>query len=692
MPLNYPNSHDYRAAFQYIRESLTDPVLKEGFVKTNVLGPQVFSGNFAYAYEITSLYRIKYAVRCFRYYSKDREERYVAISRFLKQLKSYYFVDFEYQTKGITIRGIKYPIVKMAWVDGDLLGQFIADNHSHRRRLKNLISSLIELARFIEHHNFAHGDIQPGNIIVNNDGKDLKLIDYDGIYVKELQSFGNCECGTPNFQHPKRENAWNAKLDRFAFIALYVALNALVERYSLWEELSCDAESIIFVAADYEDTKNSKAFHKLLQIENIKKDVQKFQRICESSFRKIPSLDDFIAGKNIPHYYKTSKLVYAASAIIALGALTIYFLEHNYTVDEMGEKASKIKEFFVSQDDELKIPKVVAELPRKTEPILRTAKDYASTIKQLDDLHSQLPNDNDITLLTAVTYAISGYDDDRLAALIGPLNEKKMEDSRLYFVLSALNWRKNDIEKASFFLDLAIGDQHMDDKLKKIALPLSNIIKAELNSHNRYKNTQGFDERGGKAFALAMLKWENSHAQQFNELYLNGFIGFSNEYPFDITNQSFTEWFDAYMGYNMGKSLKMLINLYEKYPKNANLLYRIVVNVASLYVEGSEGKCYFRRDKYLKVAKELKQESVMPSAKSAVGFAKQLVDLHFSQGQSYYALALAYYANDEFDIAEGIANIAKIKLTQNDTDETKKQIEALLKNISDSKSCRQNSS
>ncbi|MDR1008356.1 MAG: hypothetical protein LBL65_07370 [Campylobacteraceae bacterium] len=681
MSSSYPNSNEYRAAFQYVKESLTDPVLKEGIVKTNSLGPQVFSGNFAYAYEITSQYRIKYAVRCFRYPSRDREERYVAISKFLKHLKSYYFVDFEYQSDGITVSGIKYPIVKMAWIDGVLLGQFISENYSNRRRLKNLITSLIALARFIEHSGLAHGDIQTGNIIVNNDGRDLKLIDYDGMYVRDIKELGNCECGTPNFQHPQRGNAWNAKLDRFSFICLYVALNALIEQYSLWEELSCDEESILFVTSDYEDTKNSKAFHKLMQIENMKEDAQKFKRICEAPFDKIPSLDDFIAGDNIPNYYHTSKFVYFASAIILLVAGVVYLLENGYTIDTIYQKTGAKEQNM----------KTVNELQKEAAINIYSVRDYTDTIRQLDDLHMQLPNDNDIRLLSAMTYAVSGYDDAKLSALITPLEAKKMEDSRLYFVLAVLYWRKNDMQNAKYYVDLTKNDMHMDSKLKRLSISFADIIDIQLNAYNRHKDA--FNGKDNDIFAEAMVLWENNYAlkEYFEEIFLDGFIGFSNEYEFNIEHQSFAEWFDAYASYNMGKGLKSLIKLYDRHPKNAQLLYLITTNIANLYIENSEGKCYFRRDKYLKVAKEFGEELAVINAKRAIDFAKELAELPFSQTQSYYALALAYYANGELDIAAGIANIAKTKLTNEDSNEIREKIAALLIHINDSIACRSNS-
>jgi hypothetical protein len=110
----------------------------------------------------------------------------------------------------------------------------------------------------------------------------------------------------------------------------------------------------------------------------------------------------------------------------------------------------------------------------------------------------------------------------------------------------------------------------------------------------------------------------------------------------------------------------------------------ITTSIANIHIEGSEGRCYFRRDKYLKIVKEFGEESLMLSAKKAIDFAKELVELPFSQAKSYYALSLAYYANGELDIALGIANIAKSKLTDEDSREIQENIASLLTHINES--------
>ena len=86
----------------------------------------------------------------------------------------------------------------------------------------------MDLARFLESQQVAHGDVQPGNVMVGSGGRTIQLIDYDGMYVDELKPLGSAELGLRNFQHPQRSStSWNSSLDRFSFILLNLALRAL---------------------------------------------------------------------------------------------------------------------------------------------------------------------------------------------------------------------------------------------------------------------------------------------------------------------------------------------------------------------------------------------------------------------------------------------------------------------------------
>jgi len=118
----------YNDAVQHAGTAFVDPVLKSGKVSTNGLGlPIALGGSFALTYRVTTSGR-KFAVRCFHKAAKDLEVRYPRISQTLNATDNQYFVGFEYQTQGVLVNGLKYPIVKMDWVEGDTLGLYLDKN------------------------------------------------------------------------------------------------------------------------------------------------------------------------------------------------------------------------------------------------------------------------------------------------------------------------------------------------------------------------------------------------------------------------------------------------------------------------------------------------------------------------------------------------------------------------------------
>ena len=57
--------------------------------------------------------------------SPGLRERYQEISRYLQQAKLPFTVEFTYLEQGIRIRGQWYPILKMQWVEGFTLNEFV---------------------------------------------------------------------------------------------------------------------------------------------------------------------------------------------------------------------------------------------------------------------------------------------------------------------------------------------------------------------------------------------------------------------------------------------------------------------------------------------------------------------------------------------------------------------------------------
>lgn len=300
--MSYPSLEDYNNALQNLSTSIIDPELKNGTIEKTGLGlPKTMCGGFALTYIVTYASK-KYAVRCFHKKSNNLELRYQAISKRLKVLNSPYFLGFDFVANGIKINGNTYPLVKMEWAKGETLGEFLNDNYKKPFALQNLRNSLQSLAKYLEQNNIAHGDIQPGNLMVFNNGKNIQLIDYDGMYVDELRGLNKSEeLGQRNFQHPKRaDTIWNASLDRFSFILLDLAIFALEKDASLWDKTQSDYDAILFRTNDFLNPSQSFIFSELSKNTLIKEKINNLAAICLSTFSSIPSLDDFLANRNIP--------------------------------------------------------------------------------------------------------------------------------------------------------------------------------------------------------------------------------------------------------------------------------------------------------------------------------------------------------------------------------------------------------
>lgn len=297
----YPSLEQYQEALQHPASVFVDPALKAGSIATGGLGlPKVMCGGFALTYTVTASGR-KYAVRCFHKNSPDLEKRYSAISTRLNQLNSTYFLPFEFQQQGIRIAGGVHPVVKMAWSTGQTLGDFVSDNYKRPSALSALRESIRALAEYLEANQIAHGDVQPGNLMVDGGGRSVQLIDYDGMFVPAIAALGASEIGHRNFQHPQRVGKqFTATLDRFSVIAITVALRAIEDEPKLWDETQSDPDSFLFRATDYADPGASPLFQRLLKKAALGKEVNALAAICMSGLDQVPSLADFLAGRNIP--------------------------------------------------------------------------------------------------------------------------------------------------------------------------------------------------------------------------------------------------------------------------------------------------------------------------------------------------------------------------------------------------------
>ncbi len=234
--LTYPTGGEYREALYNTKLCFKDPMLFGGEVTMDQLGmPKPISGASASVFTIRNADGRRWAVKCFTRFVDHQELRYERISDTLQTVNKPWRVEFEYLPIGVMSHGTWYPALKM--------GKFA-----------NMVEDLSDLG-------IAHGDLQHGNLLVTSPGE-LKLIDYDGMFVPSLAQMGACEKGHINYQSPARTMVtWGPYLDNFSTWIIYASLIALTIEPTLWTLLHDQGdEALLFRHDDFVDYRNSRAF------------------------------------------------------------------------------------------------------------------------------------------------------------------------------------------------------------------------------------------------------------------------------------------------------------------------------------------------------------------------------------------------------------------------------------------------
>ncbi len=291
MPL--PTPQQYQEAVQTPEFSFSDNELRAATPLLDSLGlPRPISGSFATVFQMQCKGKV-IAVRCFLREVPDQHRRYVEIQQHLNKARLPYTVGFDYLKDGIRVGGARYPILKMEWVQGLSLASYVQRNLADPRALSVLAAHWLRMLDALRRAEIAHGDLQHGNVLVVGD--QLKLIDYDGMYVPSLQGKGSNELGHRNYQLPTRSSTdFGPYLDNFSGWVVYISLLALSIKPDLWNILSGGDEALILRKRDFEDPVASEALGLIGRIQDsrIQNALKYFKSILFLPPRQVPELDE----------------------------------------------------------------------------------------------------------------------------------------------------------------------------------------------------------------------------------------------------------------------------------------------------------------------------------------------------------------------------------------------------------------
>lgn len=232
----------------------------------------------------------KWAFRCWHTEMGDVRHRIETIAKAIQESGADYLCDFTYVDKGIIVEGKVYPTTSMRWIDGVTIKDYICRNKSDKSALDTLAGKFMAMVQDMHQRGFAHGDLQHGNIIIDNSGR-LFLVDYDSFYCKELKGEPDIITGLKDYQHPLRQSnkVTSPKLDYFSELIIYLSLVGIAANPNLVDEFKVeDADHLLFEAADYVDLHHSKIYQEL---HNVSYEIDLLLQILDVYLSKT-NLDD----------------------------------------------------------------------------------------------------------------------------------------------------------------------------------------------------------------------------------------------------------------------------------------------------------------------------------------------------------------------------------------------------------------
>ena len=279
------------------RQLVVDPFLKNAeFCRNRRGGLLRYTGGFTVVFPCI-VNGEKWAFRCWHANVGDMQHRLKIVSESLERSSLSYFSEFRYIDNGIIIGGKACPTTRMKWIDGNDLKTYIMEHRDDRACLIRLATDFFSMTNELHKRSIAHGDLQHGNIIVDSRGG-LHLIDYDSMYVSELESIAAADiiAGKPDYQHPSRSSNRFAskKLDYFSEAIILCSVLAMAYKPELAEKYSVEgSEGLLFTRADFESFSSSTIYRDLSGLPNcvlLLRDVIE-RYLAEDDINKLAPID-----------------------------------------------------------------------------------------------------------------------------------------------------------------------------------------------------------------------------------------------------------------------------------------------------------------------------------------------------------------------------------------------------------------
>jgi eukaryotic-like serine/threonine-protein kinase len=289
----YPAAGDYYKAVQAPSRTFTVPTLQAAQFVWDSLGPTLARGSSAVVFQ-ASVEGKPQALRCYIRNDASSRDRYSALNTYLASHDlSPYVSGATWLDEAIVVNRTPWPVLTMEWIDGRTLNEYVdfLVTGANTAALTTLAGRWRELVALLQRSEFGHGDLQHGNVMVDQEGQ-LRLVDFDGVWIPQLASQpAPSEFGHPNYQHPGLR-VWDRWLDTFSALVIYLSLTALGREPALWLALY-NSKNLLFAKNDFFAPFETEVWKQLAALRDPQIDVltQRLRECCAPDWVSAGSLE-----------------------------------------------------------------------------------------------------------------------------------------------------------------------------------------------------------------------------------------------------------------------------------------------------------------------------------------------------------------------------------------------------------------
>ncbi len=305
--MRYPSAEDYMKAVQQPDPFTTDELRRMELVVHPVFQiPSPAAGTSAVVFKALADGEAQ-ALRFFTREDNWSGERYTALhDHFTARGLASSVAMPRWVTDGIRVNGRTWPVVCMQWVDGHTLNKYVEDlvEQQDRPALHTLAAAWLELVTRLQGAEFAHGDLQHGNVMVDGQGK-MRLVDFDCAWIGHFAGHtAPSETGHRNYQLEAR--AWDQWMDTFPGLVIYTSLLALSKNPNPWHALNT-GENLLFRHEDFHPPFQTAAWAHLSSIQDRQLDLlaARLKECCTPGWVPSGRLEELLGPRQIPWWERT---------------------------------------------------------------------------------------------------------------------------------------------------------------------------------------------------------------------------------------------------------------------------------------------------------------------------------------------------------------------------------------------------